>query len=161
MISSEVIKEMIFFFGHNKKFIAHALKVYAYAFSIAELEKLNVEMLESVVYASILHDVGIKIANEKYGACSFKQQEEEGPPQAKNILLNLGVNINIVDRVCYLIGNHHSPEVSEDIDFRILLEADYLVNLEEENIHISNKNEIFENHFRTKSGKMFFEKMFK
>ena len=50
MKSSEVIKEMIFFFGNNKKSIAHALKVYAYAFSIAELEKFNDEMLEAIVY---------------------------------------------------------------------------------------------------------------
>ena len=160
MRSCEVIREMISFFGTAKKYIAHALKVYAYAFTIAELEKQHGERLEAVVYAAILHDVGIKIAREKYGSCSDRQQEEEGPPQAEKILLTLGVNKSIIDRVCYLIAHHHSPETSEDIDFRILLEADYLVNLEEENIHISMKDEIFDKHFRTTSGKMLFEMMF-
>ena len=161
MRTAEVIREMIFFFGNGRKYIAHALKVYAYALTIAELEKLEGESLEAVVYAAVLHDIGIKIAREKYGSCNDRQQEEEGPPKAENILSVLGVGKNIIDRVCFLIAHHHSPEVSEDIDFRILLEADYLVNLEEENVPLSMKDEILEKHFRTESGKTLLKTMFR
>jgi hypothetical protein len=152
MKSSKVIREMISLLG-NETQVAHALKVYAYALAIGELEGLDNGSLEALVYAAILHDIGIKAATEKYGSCSFKQQETEGPPEAEKILSRLGIGKSLIDRVSFLIAHHHSPEVSEDIDFRVLLEADYLVNLEEGNIALSKKDEIFKNHFRTETGK--------
>jgi hypothetical protein len=112
------------------------------------------------VYAAILHDIGIKVANEKYGSCSFEQQETEGPPEAEKILSRLGIEKSVIDRVRFLIAHHHSPAVSEDIDFRVLLEADYLVNLEEGNIALSKKDEIFKNHFRTENGKSILTTLF-
>jgi hypothetical protein len=77
MKTAEVIREMIFFFGNDKKRIAPAFKVYAYAQAIGELENLDAESLE----------------------------------------------------------------------------ADYLVNLEEGKIPLSQKDGIFKNHFRTKNEK--------
>jgi hypothetical protein len=153
MKTAKVIREMITFLGTEKTQIAHALKVYAYALTIGELENLDEKSLEALVYAAVLHDIGIKVANEKYGSCTFKQQETEGPPEAEKILSRLEIEKSIIDRVCFLIAHHHSPAVSEDIDFRVLLEADYLVNLEEGNIALSQKDEILKNHFRTENGK--------
>jgi HD superfamily phosphodiesterase len=161
MKTAKVIREMIFFFGDDEKRIAHALKVYAYALTIGELEGLDGDSLETLVYAAILHDIGIKVANEKYGSCSFKQQETEGPPEAKKILLRLGIGKAVIDRVIFLIAHHHSPAASEGIDFRVLLEADYLVNLEEGNIPLSQKDGILKNHFRTTSGKNILQSIFR
>jgi HD superfamily phosphohydrolase YqeK len=79
-MTGKIIQEMIRFFGRDKKRIAHALKVYAYAETIAELENCGAEIKEAAVFAAILHDTGIRIAEEKYGSCTMEQQEEEGPP---------------------------------------------------------------------------------
>lgn len=32
----------------------------------------------------VVHDIGIKIAEEKFGACNGKLQEQEGPQEAEN-----------------------------------------------------------------------------
>ena len=161
MKTAEIIREMIFFFGNDKKRIAHALKVYAYALTIGELENPDGKPPEALIYAAILHDIGIKIADEKYGSCSFKQQETEGPPEAEKILSRLGIERAVIDRVVFLIDHHHSPAASEDTDFRILLEADYLVNLEEGSISLSQRDGILDNHFRTASGKNILTSIFR
>jgi len=36
--------------------------------------------------------------------------------------------------VCYLVGHHHTYNLIDDLDFQILVEADLLVNLEEDKI---------------------------
>jgi predicted metal-dependent HD superfamily phosphohydrolase len=159
-MNGKIIQEMIRFFGTDVKRINHALKVYAYAQTIAELENLSSEKRESAVVAAILHDVGIKIAEEKYGSCTFRQQEEEGPPAAAAILSKLSLPGSLIERVSLLIGHHHTPEALKDTDFRVLLEADFLVNFEEGNLHLSLLKEIGEKHFRTDSGKNLLHIMF-
>jgi hypothetical protein len=160
MRTGEVIREMVFFFGNEKKYVPHALKVFAWAQALAGLEKLGGQETETLLYAAILHDTGIKIAREKYGSCSDRRQEEEGPPAAAEILSRLGIGESVIDRARFLIAHHHSPEASEDLDFRILLEADYLVNLEEGNLPLSMKEEILQKHFRTGSGKTLLRTLF-
>jgi hypothetical protein len=160
MRNGEVIREMIFFFGCQKKYAFHALKVFTCAQALTGLENLGDGEKEILLYAALLHNTGIKITCEKYGSCSYREQEEEGPPLAAKILSGLGIGERIIDRVCFLIARHHSPDASEDMDFRILLEADYLVNLEEGGLPFSMKDRIFEKHFRTGSGKMLFKTLF-
>jgi hypothetical protein len=159
MIGS-VIKEMIRFFGKDRRRIGHALKVYGYAKAIGELENLDDETREITETAAVLHDVGIKIAEEKYGSCSPRQQEEEGPPAARRILEGLHAGGSLIDRVCWLIAHHHSPGAGEDRDFRILLEADFLVNLEEGDYPPASAPSIGEKHFRTPAGLAFLEAMY-
>jgi HD superfamily phosphodiesterase len=152
--------EMVRFFGKDIRRITHALKVYAYANTIAGLESFPNFLKEVTVLSALLHDVGIKISEEKYGSCTFRQQEEEGPPVANTILSNLSFPINVIDRVCFLIAHHHSPQTSEDLDFRVLLEADFIVNFEEGNLPLSSLKETAEKHFRTKSGLSLLKIMF-
>ncbi|GHV85049.1 HD family phosphohydrolase [Spirochaetia bacterium] len=159
-MTGKIIQEMIRFFGTDVKRIAHALKVYAYARTIAELEKVSPEMRESAVTAAILHDVGIKIAEDKYGSCTFRQQEEEGPLAAVSIMSKLSLPAPLIERVSSLIGHHHTPEAFQDSDFRILLEADFLVNFEEGNLNLSLLEETGKNHFRTTTGKNLLTIMF-
>jgi HD superfamily phosphodiesterase len=159
-MTGKLLAELVRFFGKDRRRIAHALKVYAYAEIIAELEGFSREQREHTVYAAILHDVGIKIAEEKYGSCTAKQQEEEGPQAAADILSRAGANAGTIDRVCFLIAHHHTPSASEDPDFRALLEADFLVNLEEGDIPLSSAGGIGEKHFRTETGKTLLRTMF-
>jgi HD superfamily phosphodiesterase len=151
-MTGKVISALIRFYGNDRRRIAHALKVYAYADTIAELENFSPNVRETLAYAAILHDAGIKIGEEKYGSCTHRQQEEEGPSIAREILCGLDISSSVIERVCFLIAHHHSPQASEDKDFRALLEADFIVNFEEGDIPLSSLQETSEKHFRTKSG---------
>jgi predicted metal-dependent HD superfamily phosphohydrolase len=159
-MTGKIIQEMIRFFGSDRKRIAHALKVYAYARTLAELENCAPETREFAVSAAILHDTGIKIAELKYGSCTARQQEEEGPAAAAEILSRLGGSAALIDRVRFLVAHHHSPGASEDIDFRILLEADFLVNFEEGNLPLSSLEPAAKKHFRTAAGLELLRTMF-
>jgi predicted metal-dependent HD superfamily phosphohydrolase len=151
-MTGKVTAGMIDFFGTDRRRIAHALKVYAYAAAIAELEQLSPEKRELIALAALLHDVGIKIAEAKYGSCTARQQEDLGPDAAAEILSALDVPAAGIDRIKFLIAHHHSPAASEDIDFRVLLEADFLVNFEEGYLPLSSVEPTARKHFRTKSG---------
>jgi predicted metal-dependent HD superfamily phosphohydrolase len=159
-MTGRVIEEMIRFFGTDIKRIAHALKVFAYAEALTELENIARGEREITLIAAILHDVGIKIAEQAHGSCTAREQEELGPAAAGAILERLGVSAGVIDRVCFLIAHHHSPETTEDIDFRILLEADYIVNFEEGWLPLSSLSITAGKHFRTKSGLGLLQTMF-
>ena len=88
----------------------------------------------TLMYAAILHDIGIIEAANKHGSCAGKFQEEEGPAVAEEILKDCGVDEETIRRVCFLIGHHHTYHAIDDIDFLILVEADLFVNLEEEKL---------------------------
>ena len=38
----------------------------------------------------------------------------------------------MVQRICFLIAHHHTYQSVDDIDYQILIEADFLVNMFEE-----------------------------
>ncbi|MDC7126954.1 MAG: HD domain-containing protein, partial [Spirochaetales bacterium] len=122
------IDKMIIYYQDDVIRINHALKVYGFAESIALSENLSGEKLEILLLAAILHDIGIKEAEKKYNSSAGNFQEIEGPPIARNIMEELVVPQNIIERVCFLVGNHHSYKKIDDIDFQILIEADFFVN---------------------------------
>ncbi len=81
-------------------------------------------------------------------------QEKEGPAVAKEILKKVGYNKNI-DRICFIIGNHHTPSKIDGLDFQIQWEADLLENLtvmDKEKEQEKIKKCIGEN-FKTNTGK--------
>ena len=108
--------------------IQHFTKVYEYASLIGKAEKLEPYAQETLEIAAICHDIGIKLCLKKYGKCPGNLQELEGPPEAEKLLEGCGVPKAQADRVCFLIGHHHTYEGVDGIDWRIILEADFLVN---------------------------------
>lgn len=48
------------------------------------------------------------------------------------MLMRLGFAENVIERVCYLIGHHHTYTGIDGRDYQILVEADFLVNLYED-----------------------------
>ena len=82
--------------------------------------------------ASILHDIGIKVAEEKYGSSAGHLQEKEGPGIARKLLLKLGLRMEHIDEICEIIAHHHSPGEIDTNNFKILYDADWLVNLGDE-----------------------------
>jgi len=74
---------------------------------------------------------------------------------AKEILERLGVQKEMINEICDIIGHHHNPREEETLNFQILYEADWLVNLEEEGNLKDRKEleELIEKAFRTVTGK--------
>ena len=84
-----------------------------------------------MIAAAFLHDIGIKNAEEKYGSADAAHQEAEGPPVARGILKQLDSPEAFIREVGDIIGNHHPPRAEETANFKVLYDADQLVNAEE------------------------------
>lgn len=81
-----------------------------------------------VAACALLHDVGIKISEEKHGYNNGETQEQYGPPVAAEILAGIGFPANKAKRVKEIIGNHHSPSRYDYPELAVLKEADQIVN---------------------------------
>lgn len=69
-------QNMIAYFSGDPKRIQHFVKVHSFARLIGRMEKLTDELLVILEAAAYVHDIGIKTAEEKYGKCNGKLQEE-------------------------------------------------------------------------------------
>jgi len=159
-MAEKVLLEMMSYFGQDVLRINHALKVYSFATTIAKNENLDSEILEIIELSSILHDIGIKNAEEKYHSSNGKYQEIEGPAVAKEILSRLGVSTKIIERVSYLIANHHTYSKIEGDDFQILVEADFLVNIFEDKMSKKSIESVYNKYFKTKTGRNIIQQMY-
>jgi DNA-directed RNA polymerase subunit RPC12/RpoP len=128
LLKDRVAIEMKYFFKQDFKRIGHATKVARNAEQIAREEKGDVAI---VLTAAYLHDIGIKEAEARHQSTEPKYQEELGPPIARDILTKLGATPGLIDEVCDIIGHHHHPRPEETTNFKIVYDADMIVNLEE------------------------------
>jgi HD superfamily phosphodiesterase len=156
----KVMNAMITYFKNDVRRINHALKVYGLAMTLSGTEELSKEEREILLYAAILHDIGIKEAERKYNSSSGQYQEIEGPPIAKEILEYQSLPSHITERVCFLIGNHHSYGKIDGLDFQILVEADFLVNIFEDQLSPEIVNGICRKYFKTETGKTLLQSMY-
>lgn len=148
----EVIKRMIDYFADDIRRINHALKVYSFAKTIGTLEGLSYEQQFILELSAILHDIGIKEAERKYASTLGRYQEIEGPLVARDLLKTLAIPEIILNRVYYLIGHHHSYGSIDELDFLILVEADFLVNIDEDEMNQKQIINIYEKYFKTSTG---------
>ncbi|HUV07573.1 MAG TPA: HD domain-containing protein [Spirochaetia bacterium] len=121
----EVLQE---YFGEDRKRISHAERVLDFA---EELLEEGYGEWHIVIPASILHDVGIKSAEEKYGSSAADLQEKEGPPVARDILMKLGFRIEDTDQICEIIAHHHHPGVLDTQNFKTVYDSDCVANMQE------------------------------
>lgn len=148
----QLTQAMISYDGGEPKRIQHFLKVHSFAKLIGEEEHLSEQELFILETAALVHDIGILPAMRKYGSSEGKLQEKEGVVPAKEMLSSLAFAPEVIDRVCYLIAHHHTYDQVDGPDYRILLEADALVNLYEDQVPLSAVEASLERVFRTKSG---------
>ena len=137
----------------DQKRIEHSLKVYGYAQLLGRMEGLNHDQQFVLELTAILHDIGIHVAEVKFGYCDGHLQEVEGPPVAREILENIGVEPEVADRVCFVISKHHTFSAIDDIDFQLLVESDFLVNSVEEDVSREGIGRFVEGNFKTDSGR--------
>lgn len=134
--------------------IQHFIKVYEFARIIGKLEKLDEHTQLILESAAIVHDIGIHVAEKKYGSSNGKYQEIEGPAEAEKLLKVLGWPSDVTERVSYLVGHHHTYRNMDGLDYQILVEADFLVNLYEDDISPAGQKHAYEKIFKTESGKL-------
>ena len=159
-MTARLITKMIEYYQGDPKRIQHFLKVYAYAKTIGEQEGLDEKTQKILETAAVTHDIGIKISEEKYQSSVGKYQEMEGPAVARIMLEDMEFEKEIIDRVFFLIGHHHTYDRIDAIDYQILVEADFLVNLAEEGSSRETIDTVKEKIFRTATGIFLIEKIF-
>jgi len=142
------------------KRIEHSLKVFGYARLLGLAESLDETTLEILELTALLHDIGIHVAEKKYGKSTSHYQETEGPPVAREILTSLDFKPEVVDRVCFVISKHHTFTAVDGIDFQLLVEADFLVNSSEDHMNDHQITHFAKNIFKSESGFMYLKLLF-
>lgn len=144
---------MIQLYGGDARRIHHFLKVHDFAAAIGMIEGLDSKTQFTLEAAALVHDIGIHISEEKYGNCNGKNQEKEGPALAKAMLEGIdGFDEDIIKRICYLVGHHHTYTGIDGIDYQILIEADFLVNGYEDGLEDKEINSFVTKIFKTATG---------
>jgi len=156
----QLTRRMIAYEKGTPRRIQHFLKVHSFAKTIGEGEGLDEDSLYILEIAALVHDIGIRPSEEKYGSCDGKLQEKEGPAPAREMLSFLNIAPDVIDRVCYLVAHHHTYDRVDGMDYRILLEADALVNLYEDNSPSDAIETMLRNVFRTRTGTAICQEMF-
>ncbi len=116
----ELLYEMTRYDDKDVKRIQHFLKVHEFARLIGLEENLDPYTQEVLEAAAIVHDIGIHKAEEKYGRNTGKYQEMEGPGEARTMLTALSWPLEVIDRVCYLVGHHHTYDNIDGMTTRSL-----------------------------------------
>ena len=153
MTTQNLAFRMIDYFAGDARRINHFIKVHGYARLIGLAEGLDARTLGILEAAALVHDIGIKPSEAKYGNCAGHLQELEGPPVAEAMLTELGFAEEVVDRVSYLVGHHHSYGQIDGLDYQILVEADFLVNVIEGGMSADQIVSIRERIFKIASGR--------
>lgn len=157
---NELMLEMIKYFSGDPKRIQHFIKVHSLARLIASKEGAGERLLKITEAAALVHDIGIKNAEAKYGSCAGKLQEREGPPEAEIMLRKIGADEELTERVKFLVGHHHTYTDIRGLDYQALVEADFLVNLYEDNSGKDAAKKALDFVFATETGKKLCREMF-
>ncbi|MDR1955447.1 MAG: HD domain-containing protein [Treponema sp.] len=146
--------------GNDVKRINHLLKVYSFAHYLGAMENCNSELQTIIDIAALLHDIGMHEAERKHHSNAGKWQEIEGPIVAQDLLNTINLDTNIQARVLYLISHHHTYKDIDGIDYQILIEADFLVNIFEDTMEKTAINNIKKNIFKTNNGIKLLEQLY-
>ena len=128
LFKDKIGKAMRDYFGSDTRRINHAEQVAIYAELIGNEEKGDMAVIMAAAY---LHDIGIKEAEHKFNSSSAKVQHQEGPPVARQLLTNLKAEETLIEEACDIIGHHHWPRKNETVNFKVIYDADLIVNLSE------------------------------
>lgn len=160
ILCDRLIEEMRKVFGRDQRRINHALEVLKYAEKIQLVEGGDPLVVKA---AAILHDIGIHEAESKHGSAAGKFQEMEGPPIARLILVKHGIKTELIEHICQIIANHHSAQGIDTTEFRIVWDADRLVNFGEvvsDDGGREKVKELIENTFKTMTGRQLATELF-
>jgi HD superfamily phosphodiesterase len=152
ILCDKLIAEMKEVFQGDTRRIEHALAVLDYAEQIQAAEGGDPLVVKA---AGILHDIGILEAERKHGSSAGKYQEMEGPAIAEPILKKFEIDAEKIEHILKIISNHHSDKELDTTEFRVVWDADRIVNLDEEHGDLDKEKfeRIVERVFKTDKGK--------
>jgi len=128
-LTGTLTKALVDFFGNDVRRIEHAVEVLYHTRNIADTRPdIDSDILTA---AALLHDLGIKPSERELGYNNGHTQEHYGPGEARTILEFIGFPAEKIDKVCDIVGNHHSPSRFDYRELEILKQADNLVNRQE------------------------------
>jgi HD superfamily phosphohydrolase YqeK len=150
-----VIGDMQNVFSSVPHGIDHTLNVLENAQQIIKAENPNWQTAVIIKLAAVLHDINAIEAQKKHGSMDGRFQELEGPAVASCIIKKYDYEQSVIDRVFFIVGNHHTPEKIDGIDFQILWEADLIENMQVMNVvkDAGLLKQFISDNFKTKSGK--------
>ncbi len=125
----QLVQAMRKHFGKDERRITHALAVLDYAEQIMRREGANPKV---VLTAAVLHDVGITEGERLHDSSAGRWQEKYGPDIADRIMKDLGMDEETRDHVRRIIANHHSARDIDTTEFRVIWDADWMVNIPDE-----------------------------
>lgn len=155
-----LMEEMIKYYSKDPKRIQHFIKVHSFARFIGIKEGLDKDTMFILETAALVHDIGIKESEKQFGNCNGKLQEKMGPPIAKELLKRLGFAKEVIERVEFLVGHHHTYDDIQGMDYQILVEADFLVNYYEDELKKESIFKSYEKIFVTETGKILCKDMY-
>lgn len=160
-LTAELLSAMIHYDRGDAARIHHLVKVHGFARTIGILEGMETHALHILEAAAIVHDIGIHPSLRKYGSSAGKYQELEGPPEAEKLMRSVGGYAEEeIERVKYLVGRHHTYTDIDGLDYQILIEADFLVNLHEHASEFESAQAAYEKIFKTATGKQLLVDLF-
>ncbi|MHC4432232.1 MAG: HD domain-containing protein [Planctomycetota bacterium] len=159
VIRDKLVHEVEEYLAGDERRIEHAIAVLNYAEQIQAVEGGDPLVVRA---AAILHDIGIHEAERKHGSSAGKYQEIEGPPIAAEILDKYDISPEIAEHVCRIIANHHSANDIDTTEFRVIWDADWLVNIPVDFPDATDKDlqAIIEKRFKTREGRRIAEELF-
>ena len=107
-----------------------------------------------------VHSFAALIARQEGMDAAGRYQEELGPAPARAMMLECGFTPAQADRVAYLVGHHHTYTNIDGMDYQILVEADFLVNLYEDSVPKAAAQNALDKIFKTQTGKTICKEMF-
>lgn len=157
---SNVFRSMVSYYAGDVRQINHFIKVYGFAKEIGAAEGLSPTTLKILEIAALTHDIGVMNSKIKYNNSNGEHQQVEGPPEVRKMLETLAIDEGIIERVCWLIAHHHTYDHIDSIDYQILVEADFLVNIFEEDISLESVKRIREKIFKTGFGQYLLDQLY-
>lgn len=124
---AKITRLLIGYFEDDNRRIEHAFAVLKEA-ELLQIKSDTAYDDEIVIAAALLHDIGIKISEEKLGYNNGKTQEEFGPPAAEELLKSIDFPLAKIATVKDIISNHHSPSKYDYPELELLKKADRIVN---------------------------------
>ena len=160
LLKDRVAIEMKRYFKKDFRRIGQAMRRARYA---EQLGKGSDGNLAVIIMAAYLLDMGAhdEKGKERIGAPSETDTEATDVPRA--LLTRLGAGAEIIQEVCDIITRHHNPRAEDDINFRIVHDADQLARLEstltETRPGRGNRHAEREHDFLTEEGKRLAQEM--
>ncbi len=160
MTIPQIMEKMIAFSNGNIHDIDHLIRVWTYAKTIGELEGLDPNTQYILEVAAITHDIACPLCRMKYGNTNGKLQETEGEQLVREFLSDTGMTDAQISRVAFLVGHHHTFTNIDNVDYQILIEADYIANASENAYSERNIRNFMQKIVKTRNGKKLLQDVF-